>query len=186
MKREVASRFPDLEIVCTVHSHPQSYFLWPSKADKICFLGDDHPNIIVSPMRLLWGSPIKRLAAFYHNSGKVRKIKLYEIDKKEVELKDIDIKELAPSKEELLNVGELATEIDFGIYKIWLVSHPNLSLKKLGNKLSELFGKKIGFVFLYKEANSGWIYDPNLKVVDFFLKDGDHLVFPEFFEEVNK
>ena len=137
-------------------------------------------------MRLLWGSPIKRLAAFYHNSGKVRKIKLYEIDKKEVELKDIDIKELAPSKEELLNVGELATEIDFGIYKIWLVSHPNLSLKKLGNKLSELFGKKIGFVFLYKEANSGWIYDPNLKVVDFFLKDGDHLVFPEFFEEVNK
>lgn len=186
MKREVASRFPDLEIVSTVHSHPQSYFLCPSKADKICFLGDDHPNIIVSPMRLLLGSPIKRLAAFYHNSGKVRRIKLHEIDKKELELKDMDFKELQPSKEELLKVGELATEIDFSIYKIWIVTNPKLSLKKLGQKLSELFGEKIVFAFLYKEEDKEWIYDPGMKVVEFFLKDGEHLVFPEFFEEVNK
>ncbi len=185
IKREVASRFPDLEIVCTVHSHP-SGVLWPSKADKLCFLGDDHPNIIVSSRRLLWGSPIKRLAAFYHNSGKVRKIKLHEIDKKEVELKDIDIKELTPSKEELLDIGEMATEIDFNIYKVWLVSHPNLTLKKLGKKLSELFGDKIGFAFLYKEKNKDWTFDPTMKVIDYFLQDSDHLVFPEFFEEVNK
>jgi proteasome lid subunit RPN8/RPN11 len=186
IKKEVASRFPDLEIVCTCHSHP-SGVLWPSKADKLCFIADDHPNIIISPRRLFWGSSKKRLAAFYHNnSGKVRKIKLHEIDKKEIELKDIDIKELAPSKEELLDIGELATEIDFGIYKIWMVSHPNLSLKKLGKKLSEIFGKKFGFVFLFKDKDGEWIYDPSMKVVDFFLKDGNHLVFPEFFKEVIK
>ena len=80
----------------------------------------------------------------------------------------------------------MATEIDFGIYKIFFVSSPNLTLKKLGKKLSEIFGKKIGFNFLYKEKDKGWMYDPAMKVVDFFLKDGDHLVFPEFFEEVNK
>ena len=182
IKRDVASRFPDLEIVCTCHSHPQSGILWPSKADKLCFLADDHPNLIISSRRLLWGSPIKRLAAFYHSSGKVRRIKLHEVDKKEVELRDIDIKELVPSKEELLDIGEIATEVDFGIYRIWLVSHPNLTLKKLSKKLSEMFGEKIGFVFLYKE--DFWINDPNMKVVDYFLKEGDHLVFPEFFEEV--
>ena len=186
LKREVASCFPDLQIVCTCHSHPRSGILWPSKADKLCFLGDDHPNIIVSPRRLLWGSPIKRLAAFYHNSGKIRKIKIHEINKKEVELKDIDIKELAPSKDELLNVGELTIEIDFSIYKIWLVSHPNLTLKRLGKKLSEIFGEKIGFVFIYKEKGEGWRYNPNMKVVDFFLKNSEHLVFPEFFEGVKQ
>jgi len=182
LKREIASRYPELEIVCTVHSHPGGLLI-PSLPDKICFLGDDHPNIIVSPCRLLFGSPIKRLAAFYHTAGKVRKIKLFETDKKEVELEDIDFKELEPSKDELLNVGELATEIDFGIFKVWMVSHPNLSLKKLGQKLSELFGKRIGFVLLYKEGEE-WVCDPDLKVLDFFLKDGKHLIFPEFFEEV--
>jgi len=183
LKREIASRYPELEIVCTVHSHPGGLLI-PSLPDKICFLSDPHPNIIVSPCRLLFGSPIKRLAAFYHTAGKVRKIKLFETDKKEVELEDIDFKELEPSKEELLNVGELATEIDFGIFKVWMVSHPNLSLKKLGQKLSELFGKRIGFVFLYKEDE--WVYDPDMKVIDFVLKDGPHLVFPEFFEEIKR
>lgn len=182
LKREIASRYPELEIVCTVHSHPRGLLI-PSMPDKICFLGDDHPNIIVSPCRLLFGSPIKRLAAFYHTAGKVRRIKLHEIDKKEVELKDIDIKELVPSKEELLNVGELAVEMDFGIFKIWMVAHPNLSLKKLGLKLSEIFGEKIRFAFIYKEND--WIYNPDMKIVDFFLKDGNHLIFPEFFEEVD-
>ncbi len=183
LKREVASRFPELEIVCTVHSHPSGVLI-PSTADKICFLADDHPNIIVSPCRLLFGSPIQRLAAFYHSAGKVRRIKLFETDNRDVELKDIDFKELEPSKEELLAGGELATEIDFGIYKIRMVSHPNLSLKKLSQKLSELFGKRIGFVLLYKKGEE-WAYDPDLKVVDFFLKDCDHLVFPEIFEEVD-
>jgi proteasome lid subunit RPN8/RPN11 len=181
LKREIASHYPELEIVCTVHSHPGGLLL-PSMADKICFLADGHPNIIVSPNRLLGGLPVRRLAAFYHSAGKVRRIKLSEIDKNEPELEDIDFKDLEPSKEELLDVGELATEIDFKIYKIWLISNPNLTLKKLGKKLSELFGEKIGFVFLYKEDK--WVYDPDMKIVDFFLKDGDHLVFPEFFEEV--
>ena len=183
LKREIASRHPELEIVCTVHSHPGG-IIRPSLQDKIAFMMDDHPNIIVSPCRLLFGSPIKRLAAFYHTAGKVRKIKLFETDKKEVELEDIDFKELEPSKEELLNVGELATEIDFNIFKVWMVSHPNLSLKKLSQKLSEIFGKRIGFVLLYKEGEE-WVYDPDLKVVDFFLKNGEHLIFPEFFEEVD-
>ena len=96
----------------------------------------------------------------------------------------MDFKEMQPSKEELLKVGELATEIDFSIYKIWIVSNPKLSLKKLGQKLSDIFGEKIGFVFLYKEDE--WVYDPKMKVIDFVLKDGDHIVFPEFFEEVIK
>ena len=43
-KREIASRFPDLEIVCTVHSHPNSILL-PSTADKICFLADNHSTL---------------------------------------------------------------------------------------------------------------------------------------------
>ncbi len=123
------------------------------------------------------------MAAFYHNVGRVRRIKLFEIDKKEPELKDIDFKELRPSMEELIKGGELATEIDFGIYKIRMVSHPNLSLKKLSQKLSELFGKRIGFVLLYKEGKE-WVYDPDMKVVNFFLKEGRHLIFPEIFEEV--
>ena len=184
LKREIASRHPELEIVCTVHSHPGGA-IRPSLQDKIAFMMDDHPNIIVSPSRLLFGSPIKRMAAFYHSAGKVREIKLFETGKKEVELEDIDFKELEPSKEELLNVGELATEIDFSIFKIWIVSHPNLSLKKLSQKLSELFGEKIGFVLLYKEGEE-WVYDPNMKVIDFVLKDGKHLIFPEFFEEVKQ
>jgi proteasome lid subunit RPN8/RPN11 len=179
-KREVASRFPDLEIVCTVHSHPNSILL-PSTADKVCFLADDHPNIIVGPRRLLWGSPIKRLAAFYHSCGKVRKIKLFEINKEEPELEDMDFSEFAPSKEELLDVGELATEVDFGIYKIWIVSHPNVNLKRLSQKISELFGGKISFIPLFKDDD--WVYDPEMKVVDFFMKDSEHLIFPEFFEE---
>jgi len=183
LKREITSRYPELEIVCTIHSHPGG-IIRPSLQDKIAFMMDDHPNIIVSPSRLLFGSPIKRMAAFYHSAGKVRKIKLFETDKKEVELEDIDFKELEPSKEELLNVGELATEVDFSVFKVWMVSHPNLSLKKLSLKLSELFGKKIGFVLLYKEGEE-WVYDPDLKVVDFFMKDGEHLIFPEFFEEVD-
>ncbi len=183
LKREIASRYPELEIVCTVHSHPGGW-LAPSLADKICFLSDPHPNMIVSPCRLLWGSPIKRLAAFYHSAGKVRKIKLHEIDKKEPELKDIDFKDLQPSKEELIKGGELATEIDLGIYKVWILSHVNLSLKKLSQKLSELFGKKIGFIPLFKQDD--WVYDPEMKLVDFFLTDGDHLLFPEFFEEANR
>jgi len=183
IKKEVASRFPDLEIISIAHSHPGfGNLLMPSQADKICFLSDPFPNLIISPSRLFWGSPIKRIAAYFHHGGKVRKIKLFETDKKEVELEDIDFKELEPSKEELLNVGELATEIDFSIFKVWMVSHPNLSLKKLSQKLSELFGKRIGFVFLYKEDE--WVYDPDMKVIDFVLKDGPHLVFPEFFEEV--
>ena len=185
IKKEVASRFPDLEIISIAHSHPGfGNLLMPSQADKICFLSDPFPNLIISPSRLFWGSPIKRIAAYFHHGGKVRRIKLHEIDKKEVELKDIDIKELVPSKEELLNVGELAVEMDFGIFKIWMVAHPNLSLKKLGLKLSEIFGEKIRFAFIYKEND--WIYNPDMKIVDFFLKDGNHLIFPEFFEEVKQ
>lgn len=181
LKREVSLRFPDLEIVCTVHSHPGGILI-PSLADKICFLSDPHPNIIVSPNRLLGGSPIRRLAGFYHSSGKIRRIKLFEIDKKEPELEDMEFKELQPSKEELIDGGELATEVNFDIFKIWVISHPNITLKKLGKKLSEMFGDKISFVFLYRDNE--WMFDPNMKVVDFFLKEGDHLVFPEFFEEV--
>lgn len=183
LRNEIASRYPELEIVCAIHSHP-SGVLRPSLPDKICFLADPFPNIIVSPSRLLWGSPIKRLAAFYHSSGKVRRIKLFETDKKEPEMKDIDFRELLPSKEELMDVGELAIEVDYCIFKLWLVSHPNLSLNRLCQKLSEMFDKKIGFIPIYWDKN-GWLYDPEMKVVDFFLKDGEHLIFPEFFEEVN-
>ena len=50
LKREVASRFPELEIVATIHSHPGGWLI-PSLADKICFLADSHPNIIVSSFR---------------------------------------------------------------------------------------------------------------------------------------
>jgi proteasome lid subunit RPN8/RPN11 len=183
LKREVASRFPDLEIVATIHSHPNSILI-PSNADKVCFLKDNHVNIIAAPRRLLWGSPIKRLAGFYHSAGEIRRIKLFEIDKKEPELKDIDFMDLHPSNEELMDVGELTIEIAFGIYKVWIVSHPNLSLKKLSQKLSELFGKKIGFILIYQEKNKEWVYDPDMKVIDFFMQKGEHLVFPEFFEEV--
>jgi len=182
LKKEIASRYPELEIVCTCHSHPGGIIL-ASRQDRIAFSLDNHPNIIVSPNRLLFGSPIKRMVAYHNFMGKVRRIKIFETDKQDVELEDIDFKELEPSKEELLNIGELATEIDFGIFKVWMVSHPNLSLKKLSLKLSELFGKRIGFAFLYKEGEE-WVYGPDLKVVDFFLKDGEHLIFPEFFEEV--
>ena len=181
LKNVIASRYPELEIVATCHSHPSGILL-ASDADMKCFKRETTPNIIISPQRLLFGYPIRRMVAYHNFMGKVRKIKLFETDKKEVELEDIDFKELEPSKEELLDIGELATEVDFGIFKVWLVSSPNLSLKKLGLKLSELFGKRIGFVFLFKEDE--WVYDPDLKVADFFLKDGDHLVFPELFEEV--
>jgi proteasome lid subunit RPN8/RPN11 len=82
MKNVVASRFPDLEIISTVHSHPNGVLQYSEK-DEICFLTDSHPNIIVSPRRLLWDPPLKRLVAYYHSFGKVRRIKIYEIDKKE-------------------------------------------------------------------------------------------------------
>ena len=183
LEREISSRYPDLEIVCTVHSHPSGVII-PSFQDKIAFMMDDHPNIIVSPNRLLFGSPIRRMAAFYHNAGKVRRIKLFEVNKEEVDLEDIDFRELEPSKEELLRSGELTAEIDFGMFRVWMVFHPNITLKKLSAKLSELFGKRTGFIFLYHE--DGWIYDPSMKVIDFFIKEGEHLAFPEFFEEVKQ
>jgi hypothetical protein len=74
--------------------------------------------------------------------------------------------------------------VDFGIYRVFIVSTPNLSLQKLCQKLTEVFGKKIGFIPIYKENEKTWVYDPDMKVVDYFLQDGEHLVFPEFFEEV--
>jgi proteasome lid subunit RPN8/RPN11 len=181
LKNVIASRYPELEIICTCHSHPSGVLLASNK-DLKCFKNETTPNLIISPRRLLFGSPIKRMVAYHNFLGKVRRIKLFEIDKKEPDIEDIDFKELQPSKEELINIRELATEIDFEIYKIWMVSHPNLSLKKLSQKLSEMFGKKIGFVFLCKEDE--WIYNPDMKVIDYYLKDGPHLVFPEFFEEV--
>jgi len=181
LKREVASRYPELEIVATIHSHPNGV-LRPSLQDKIAFMTDDHPNVIVSPLPLFWGSPIKRIAAFYHSHGKVRGIRIFETDKRDVELKDINFKEITSTKEEMLKSRELATEIDFGVFKVWLVSHPGITLKKLTAKLSEMFGKKIRFAFLYKEKE--WVYDPDLSVLDYFMKDGEHLVFPETFEEV--
>ncbi|MCU0849742.1 MAG: Mov34/MPN/PAD-1 family protein [Candidatus Thermoplasmatota archaeon] len=181
LKKEVASRYPDLEIVVTIHSHPNG-LIQPSGQDKIAFLLDDHPNIIVSPLPLLWGSPLKRMAAYHHSQGKVRRIRIFETDKRDVELKDIEFREIAPSKEELIKSRELTTEIDFGVFKVWMVSHPGVTLKKLNAKLSDLFGKKVRFAFLYKDEN--WTYDPDLSVLDYFVKDGEHLVFPETFEEV--
>lgn len=181
LKREVASRYPELEVVGTIHSHPNG-IIQPSTQDKLAFKFDDHPNIIVSPLPLLWGSPLKRMAAYYHFHGKVRRIRIFETNKRDVELKDIEFKDIAPTKEEMLKSRELATEIDFGVFKVWLVSHPGITLKKLTAKLSELFGKKIRFAFLYKEKD--WVYDPDLSVLDYFMKDGEHLVFPESFEEV--
>ena len=182
LKKDISSLYPELEITATLHSHP-SGVLVASDADIDCFSREVTPNIIISPQRLLFGSPIKRMVAYHNFMGNVRRIKIFETDKQDVKLEDIDFKELEPSKEGLLDVGELATEIDFEIYKVWIVSHPNLSLKKLSQKLSELFGKKIGFIPIYKEREE-WVYDPNMKVVDFVMKEGDHLVFPEFFEVV--
>jgi len=182
-KNIIAYRYPELEIVGTCHSHP-SGTLAPSDADLECFKRDLAPNVIISPRKLLFGSPLKRMVAYHNFMGHVRKIKLHEIDKKEIDLVDIDFKEFEPSKEELLDFGELTTEITFGKYRIIFVSSPNLSLKKLGNKLSEIFGEKIGFNFLYKEKDKKWVSKPDMKVIDYFLQDGDHLVFPEFFEEV--
>ena len=185
-KNIIAFRYPELEIVGTCHSHPAGT-LAPSDADLECFRRDSAPNVIISPRKLLFGSPLKRMVAYHNFNGKVRKIKLHEIDKKDIDLVDIDYSEFEPSKEELVDFGELTTEITFGKYRIIFVSSPNLSLKKLGNKLAEIFGDKIGFNFLYKEKEKGWVVSKaDMKVIDYFLQDGDHLVFPEFFEEVNK
>jgi len=184
LKREIASRYPELEIVCTVHSHPGGIIM-PSLQDKIAFMMDDHPNIIVSPCRLLFGSPIKRLAAFYHTAGKVRKIKLFETYKKEVELEDIDFKELEPSKEELMDIGELAIEVDFGVFRTLMNAGPSVTMKQICLKLSGLFGEKMNFIPVYKDEE-GWVHDPDMKAVEFFMKDGEHLIFPELLGEVKE
>lgn len=180
----IASRYPELETVCIVHSHP-SGILDYSEADRRCFLTNDHPNIIVSPRKLLSGSPLKRMAAYYHYMGEVRRIKIYETDKEEPDLKDIDLNEITPSKEELMDIGELATEVDFGVFKAWITSHPNVTMKQICRKLSGLFGEKMNFIPVYK-SEEGWVHDPDMKAVEFFMKNGEHLIFPELLGEVKE
>lgn len=181
LKEEISSRYPDLQIVSIIHSHPNG-LLRPSKADIICFLRDDFPNVIVSPLRLYHGSPINRMAAFYHTAGIVRKIKLLETDKKETEITDINFEDIKPSKAEILKAKELSSEIDFGVFKMRMTFNPSVTVKHVCERLSKEFGNKIKFVLLCNDGN--WIFDPGLNIIDFFMKDGDQLVFPELFEEV--
>lgn len=179
LEREISAKYPDLEIVSTVHSHP-SGVTSPSFADKRCFRRDSHPNIIVSPLRLVFGTSINRMTAYYHFHRKIRKIKIIEIDKKEVELDDIDFDEIKPTDEELLSGRGISIEVDFGIYKVWMVSHPSVTVEKLCDKLTGLFGKEMRFLFLYWDKE--WIFDPEMNLIDFLLHDGDHLVFPELYK----
>lgn len=181
MESVVASNYPELEIVCIVHSHPSGVLDY-SDADRECFLANDHPNIIVSPGKLLSGSPLKRLAAYYHYMGQVRRIKIYETDKEEPDLDDVDLNEIAPSKEELMDAGELAIEADFGVFKAWMVASPQVSLKKICRRLSKMFGDKMNFIPAYR-GEEGWVNDSDMKAVQFFMTEGEHLIFPELLEE---
>ena len=138
-------------------------------------------NVIVAPRKLLWDSPVKRLAAYYHSSGEIQKIKIYEHDKEDLELKDVDLKEISPSKEELMDIEEITIEVDFGVFNVMISAYPKVTMKQICCKLSELFGNKMKFIPVCR-GDEGWLYDSNIKAVDFFLKDGEHLIFPELLE----
>jgi len=176
-RREIAARYPDLEIVAEVHSHPSGALI-PSEQDRIAFMEVDYPNIIVSPGRLLFGSPLRRMAAFYPLAGKVRRIRILETGGEDAGPGDVDLSSLEPSREELLNSGEIVIEADFGIFKTWVVAHPGATVRELGLRLSRLFGGRIRFLFLHREEN-GWVHNPGLRIAEYFLKEGEHLLLPE-------
>jgi len=181
MESVVASNYPELEIVATLHSHPSGCLSY-SEADRQFFLATNHVNVIISPRKLFRSSPLKRLAAYYHYMGEVRRIKIYETDKKEPDLGDVDLNEIAPSKEELMDAGELAIEADLGVFKAWMVASPQVSMKKICHRLSKMFGDKMNFIPAYR-GEEGWVNDPDMKAVEFFKQEGEHLIFPELLEE---
>lgn len=181
LKEEIASRYPDLQIVSTVHSHPNGV-LCPSEADIRCFLRDDHPNIIVSPLRLYRSSPVDRIAVYYHYAGAVRQMKLVEIFKKDTEIEDINLDDLKPSKADILKARELSAEIDFNVFRIHMVFNPKAKVKDACEQLSKEFGDKIRFNLLSDDGDR--IFNPDMNIVDFFLSDGKKLVYPELFGEV--